>query len=506
MMRFERILSEFGEKYRDRTAVITPGRSVTFGELEQLALGCAARLKASGAKPGEVTLVLAPNSLAFLVAYFGALMSGGIVAPLNPSAPTRELEAIIKITRPAAAVMATQADGRDLAGELGHLLPEGTIWIDDLDLPDWPHETDRRVIVDRDPASNGFLAFTSGSTGVPKGARHRTDTLVGTSAYFLRNILEGQAVTSASTFPMYNMGGLCMILPVVMGGGTIVILDSFSGPKLVDAIERHGVNFAVLTPAMAELLFLRGDLARHDVSNFDRALLCAAPISNRLCRRLASELGAKVFIAYGLTEIPGALVSTRPDTPLEEIGPFVGYPQPGYTLAILDDGNQPVPQGGTGEICVKTVYMLSEYIGNEEATASAVDADGWMHTGDLGMLRPDGGVVIQGRKKEMYIRGGFNVYPREVEEVLAEHPRVDLAAVHAVPDPVLGEKGFAWIVPVPGQRVDVRELRTFAAERLARYKVPDTFQVTDEIPLTSVGKVNKPALQQRAAEVLGPAS
>ena len=427
--------------------------------------------------------------------------------PHSIPAHRRELEAIIKLTQPTAAVIASDVGDRDLPDVLGHLLPEGVIWIDDLNVPTWPRETDRRVIVDRDPASNGFLAFTSGSTGVPKGARHRTDTLgVGTSAHFLHSILEDQAVISASTFPMYNMGGICMILPVIMGGGTIVIMDSFSGPKLVDTIERHGVNFAVLTPAMAELLFLRGNIADHDLTGFERVLLCAAPISNRLCRQLAEELGAKVFIAYGLTEIPGALVSTRPDTPLSEIGPFVGYPQTGYTLAILDDDNQPVPQGETGEICVKTVYMLSEYIGDEEATASAVDSDGWMHTGDLGKLRPDGGVVIQGRKKEMYIRGGFNVYPREVEEVLAEHLQIDLAAVHAVPDPVLGEKGFAWIVPVDGQRVDVDELRAFLVERLAHYKIPDTFRVTDEIPLTSVGKVNKPVLQQRAAETLRSAS
>jgi fatty-acyl-CoA synthase len=146
--------------------------------------------------------------------------------------------------------------------------------------------------------------------------------------------------------------------------------------------------------------------------------------------------------------------------------------------------------------------MLSEYIGNPEATAAAVDADGWMHTCDLGSFRPDGGVVIQGRKKEMYIRGGFNVYPREVEETLAEHPQVDLAAVHSVPDALLGEKGFAWIVKVPGGKIDEDELRAFLLERLAHYKVPDTFWFTDEIPMTAVGKVNKPALQERAATLV----
>jgi acyl-CoA synthetase (AMP-forming)/AMP-acid ligase II len=502
MLRFEQLLADSCDKYRERVAVVSNDRRVTYGELEELTLGCAARLRATGAVPGSVTVVLAPNSLAFLVGYFGALMSGAIVAPLSPTAPKRELEGILRVTRPTAAVMARHVGDRNLSEELGGLLPADVIWIDDLDVSTWPHSEDRSVIVDRKPGSNGFLAFTSGSTDVPKGARHRTDTLVGTSQHFLHNILENKAVVSASTFPMYNMGGICMILPVIMGGGTIVIMDVFSGPKLVDAIEREHVNFAVMTPAMAELLFLRGDLAAHDLSSFERVLLCAAPISNDLCQRLADELGIKVFIAYGLTEIPGALVSTRPDTPVSEIGPFVGYPQQGYTVAILDDGNKPVPRGEIGEICVQTPYMLSEYIGNPEATAAAVDADGWMHTCDLGSFRPDGGVVIQGRKKEMYIRGGFNVYPREVEETLAEHPQVDLAAVHSVPDALLGEKGFAWIVKVPGGKIDEDELRAFLLERLAHYKVPDTFWFTDEIPMTAVGKVNKPALQERAATLV----
>lgn len=498
-MRFEQLLSDASDRYGDRIAVVSDRRKVTYRELEQLALACADRLKAMGAGPGEATVVMAPNSLAFLVGYFGALMSGATVTCLAPSAPWREWEGILAVVKPTAAFMPRRIGDRDIEDEIGHLLPGEVLWVDDLDLPGWPLRADRSMIVDRDPASTGIYAFTSGSTGRPKGASHRTDTLFLTAANLLHIVLEDEPVISASTFPMYNMGGICMMLPVLMGGGTIVVMDGFSAPKLVDLIERHGVNFAVATPAMAELLFIKGDLEQHDLSAFNRILLCAAPISNRLCRQLARQLNTKVFIAYGLTEIPGAWLTTKADTPVEEIGPFVGWPVDGYELSILDDDNNQVPDGQVGEVCVRTQYMLSEYIGDAAATAAALDREGRMHTGDLGRLRPDGGLIIEGRKKEMYIRGGFNVYPREVEQTLAEHPGVDLAAVHGVDDPVLGEKGFAWVVPVPGAELSVPQLREFLAERLSHYKLPDTYRFVPELPMTAAGKVDKPALRANAA-------
>jgi fatty-acyl-CoA synthase len=500
MTRYEELLTELSEQFRDRIAVITDARQVSYGQLERLAIGCAQRLHDGGVLPGRPSIVMAPNSLAFLVSYFGTLMSGAIVTCVDPSAPKRELEGIFRTTEPASAVLPRRIGARDIAVELEGLLPGNVIWIDDLDVPTWEEESDRSVIVPRDPGSMGFLAFTSGSTGQPKGALHRTDTLLHTSKNFARSVLQNQAFTSASTFPMYNMGGICMILPVLMGGGTIVVVPGFTASALVRAIEEHGVSFAVMTPAMAELFFLKGDLENHDVSAFKRMLLCAAPISNQLCRRLADELDMSVYIAYGLTEVPGGWLTTREDTPVEDIGPFVGWPMKGYELAILDDDGNPLDEGEAGEVCIRTVYRLFAYINDPVSTAALIDADGWIHTGDVGTLRHDGGLEIRGRKKDMYIRGGFNVYPREVEEALATHAEVSLAAVHAVDDPVLGEKGFAWIVLKEGSRLSVDELRSFASERLAHYKVPDFFRITSDLPMIAAGKVDKPQLRTLAAE------
>jgi acyl-CoA synthetase (AMP-forming)/AMP-acid ligase II len=177
---------------------------------------------------------------------------------------------------------------------------------------------------------------------------------------------------------------------------------------------------------------------------------------------------------------------------------FRGWPVDGYELAVMDEEGRSLPTGTTGEVCVRSHYQMVGYLGDPDATAAAVDAEGWLHTGDLGELRPDGGLVIQGRKKEMYIRGGYNVYPREVEEALMEHPAVSLVAVHGIADDVLGERGCAWVVPEQGSSLEPSTLRAYCQDALTYYKVPDVIRVVDELPVTAIGKIDKLELRARA--------
>jgi long-chain acyl-CoA synthetase len=496
-MHFEQLLTQASDRYADRPAIVGRSRTVSYQELEKMALGGAKALQADGVRPGEPVILLAPNSVAFLAGYFAILISGATVVPVSHDATDRELAAIFEVTEPVAAVMVRRHGRRDYAAELNEHLPGKVHWIDDHDAPSWPSSDDRSVIVQRRPDSAGILAFTSGSTGRPKGARHRTHTLMRSAEVLLSQVLDGKAVTSATTFPMHNMGGINMVLPVLLGGGKIVIMDGYRAESLVDAIERHGVEFIVAIPAMIELLFLKGTVAEHDLSSFSRVLLSGAPVSNALCRRIVAELGLAVYIAYGLTEVPGVWLVTTSHTPLAELGPFVGWPAEGYELAIVDEAGQPMGLGEIGEVCVRTQYMLLDYIGDAELTAATIDPDGWLHTGDLGSLRQDGGLIIQGRKKDMYIRGGFNVYPREVEETLMRHESVSLAAVHSIPDPVLGEKGVAWVVEREGADLDTDKLKAFAAQALSKFKVPDEIRIVETLPMTAVGKVDKLALRAR---------
>jgi acyl-CoA synthetase (AMP-forming)/AMP-acid ligase II len=495
---FERMLSHCADRYGDRTAIVGTDRAISYRELEETAIAGAIALRDRGVGPGQVVALLAPNSISFYAGYFAILMSGAVVAPLSPDATAVELAAMIKATAPAAAIVLRAHRNRDYQAEIGASLPVHVLWISTVDGPDWARRRDRDVIVDRPPHSPGLLAFTSGSTGRPKAARHRSDTLIRSASCALHRVLDGKAVTSVTTFPLHNMGGINSTLPVLLGGGQVVIMDRFHVPTLIDLVERHRVDFILAIPAMVELLFLKGGVHGRDLSSLSRVLLSGAPVSNALCRRIADELGAQPYVAYGLTEVPGVWLVTGSDTPIDEIGPFVGWPVEGYELRIAGDNGEPLAVEEVGEVLVRTDFRLLEYVGEPELTAAVIDPDGWVRTGDLGSLRPDGGLMIRGRKKEMYIRGGYNVYPREVEETLTRHHGISQAAVLGMPDPVLGEKGIAWLVPQAGTHLSEVEVREFAGQRLSQFKVPDYIRIVETMPMTPVGKIDKVALRARA--------
>jgi acyl-CoA synthetase (AMP-forming)/AMP-acid ligase II len=250
-------------------------------------------------------------------------------------------------------------------------------------------------------------------------------------------------------------------------------------------------------PAMAELLFLRGSVDQRAFPSLRKVALGGSGVSNQLVRRCGDELGAQVYVGYGLTECPGFCVISAPSSEVAELGTMVGAATEGYELAILGEDGASVPLGELGEVCLRSHFMMLGYLGNPEATAEAVDENGWLHTGDLGSLDGAGQLSIRGRKKEMYIRGGFNVYPREVEEAFMENSAVSLAAVHSVPDAVLGERGHAWIVPTASTSPTEDQLREAVAQRLAYYKLPDVIHVVDSLPMNAIGKIDKVALARR---------
>ncbi|MPZ60597.1 MAG: AMP-binding protein [Propionibacteriales bacterium] len=500
-LQLEHVLGVAADRFGDRCALIGDARKVTYTELEALALGCAAQLRARGVQPGDAVVVLVANSVSYVAALFGALMTGAVVATLSPDSTARELEAMVTTIGPRAAVVARGGEGRDVASELDHVLPSARIEVQDADEPGWPTSTDRSLVVKRDPDSPAFVAFTSGSTGQPKGAVHRAVTLMHTGRFYLDLVARCAAMTTVATFPLYHLGGLTLVLlPTLLGGGTVVMMDGFTVPEFVEAVERHRADHVAAIPAMLELLFLRANVAEHDLSSLRWVMLSGAPVTNQLARQVHERLGVTVFVGYGQTECPGTNVMTRKDTSVEDVGPMVGWPVEGYEVAILDHDGRPCPDGEIGEVCVRSHYQMLGYLGNPEATQTAIDQDGWLHMGDLGVLRPDGALEIRGRKKEMYIRGGFNVYPVEVEAALLEHPDVSIAAVHPISDEVLGERGVAWVVPEAGRSIDPDDLRAFVGKTLAYYKLPDVVRVVAELPMNAVGKVDKRALRSRMAE------
>jgi fatty-acyl-CoA synthase len=233
------------------------------------------------------------------------------------------------------------------------------------------------------------------------------------------------------------------------------------------------------------------DFDSYDLSSVRIIVISGAPVPPELVLQIKEKFGVTPYVGYGLTETSGAITFTRPDDPLEKISTTIGVPNEGIEVKIKDPEGREVARGEAGEICLRGDAVMKGYYKQPEANAEAFNGEGFFHTGDMGFIDEDDYLHILGRKKEMYIRGGENVYPPEVEEVLFKHPKVLFAAVLGYPDPVLGEKGRAYIVPQPGMEVTEEEIREYCRKHLAEYKVPDQVVFRDELPLTPLGKVHK---------------
>jgi len=285
-------------------------------------------------------------------------------------------------------------------------------------------------------------------------------------------------------------------------GTTIVIVgEPWSAEETLRLIRDEGITMATGVPTQWSLVLAHPDVERTDFSNLRVAAIGGAAIAPELVRQMRKTLGCPVITRYTSTEA-GVTTSTLAADDDETIATTVGRPAPEVELRIVDPERGGVlPDGEVGEVVCRSAAMFREYWRDPETTAAVVDADGWLHTGDLGLVGADGNLRIVGRLKEMYIRGGYNVYPAEVEAVLADHPSVARAAVVGAPDPVLGEVGVAFVIAAPdGPAPSLDVLRAWCRDRLADYKAPDRVVVVDDLPVTSMLKIDKQALAARAAK------
>jgi acyl-CoA synthetase (AMP-forming)/AMP-acid ligase II len=285
---------------------------------------------------------------------------------------------------------------------------------------------------------------------------------------------------------------------------TTVVLagEPWTAAESLRLIREEGITMATGVPTQWQLVLEHPDLALTDFSGVRVAGLGAAAIPPELVRRMRETMGCPVLTRYTSTEA-GVTTSTRVGDTDEVVATTVGRPAPEVELRIVSPNNAPLPDGEVGEVVCRSPAVMIGYWRDPELTASVIDRDGWLHTGDLGFIGDDGNLRISGRLKEMYIRGGYNVYPAEVEAALAEHPAISRSAVVGAPDPVLGEIGVAFVVPAPDANraaLSRDEVRAFCRARIADYKAPDRVIVLDDLPMTSMLKVDKLALTERAAK------
>lgn len=460
----------------DREAFVHPladgsTRRITFAEWAAHADGLAQRLIADGVMPGDVVAIRLPSGVDYVIAYQAIVRAGAIATGINPRLGDSEVAHIEARARPVMTIH----------GELPDYEPGDA--------------TARRVDVKAtDPVA---IVWTGGTTGLPKGAWF--------DHACLRAMTDGAAPLSErgdrrlSPLPFAHVGAMTRVWDELHHRITTVIVPTpWTPAAALRVIEDEQVTVAQGVPTQYRMMFDAPEFATSNMSSLRIAGIGAARIPPELVTEMRDKLGCPVVVRYASTESCLA-TGTRLDDPVETICGTVGRPNGGVEMRVVDDHDLVVETGTVGNVQLRSRAAMRGYWNDEEQTASAITHDGWVRTGDLGEIRADGNLRLAGRSTELFIRGGYNVYPIEVENCLGDHPDVAAAAVlGASVDDRLGEIGVLTAVPRPGHELDLGEIRSFVAARLANYKAPDALVVLDELPLTPIGKVDKRTLQPLA--------
>jgi acyl-CoA synthetase (AMP-forming)/AMP-acid ligase II len=466
---------EAARRFGDRSAFVDPdGTHLSYTDLDTRSDEVATGLLATGIGPGDVVLLRLPSDSAYVVAYAAAAKVGAITAGVNPRLAEPEQHAVAAVA--GGALTLTTAD------DVHALQRDGTV-------PPLDDDAERPVA----------LVFTSGTTGQPKGALFRDRQLAAVTHIDVGDTWGDPAAppTSMLASTQFAHIGFMTKLPWYLRLGTTThILGRWRAADTLALVAEHRLTtLGAVAPQVA--LLLREDLDAYDLSSLQALIVGAAASPPALVREARERLAPGYSIRYSSTESGGCGTGTAFDADDQEALFTVGKPRGGIEIGICDDDSGPLSDGEVGEVWLRSPTMLSEYWRDPDATAEAIVRD-WLRTGDLGSIDERGNLRLAGRKKEMFIRGGYNVYPAEVEAVLADHPLIADVAVVARPDEVMGEVGVAVVVPVDAARPPtLDEIRSFLEPKLARYKLPEAVRLIDELPLTPMQKIDRRALAAR---------
>ena len=496
------ILRESAQSSPDQPVAVYDGGRLTYRELDRASDRLAAALTGAGIKPGNPVALQLPNIPQFLVSYFGILKAGGTVVPLNVLLRAPEVAfhlgdsgARVLITWElgvlAEAVKGAEAAGLDQIYAVGHT--DGSDGVA-------PFERLLDVIVPhfematRQPTDTAVIVYTSGTTGRPKGAE-LTHMQLYMNADIPGRLFDVQPDDIVITvLPLFHVFGLSSILDVcVRFGCTMSLIPRFTPAAVLTAIQRDRVTIFEGVPTMFADLLSYPDLKSYDLSSLRVAISGGASIPAPVLDAFEERFGLVILEGYGMTET--ASTTTFNVSAVERRPYSVGKPIWGTQTQVWDSDGRPLPPGpeNVGEVVTRGLHVMKGYLNNPEATASAFTRD-WLHTGDLGYFDEDGFLFIVSRKKELIIRGGYNVYPSEIENVLHAHPAVAEAAVVGIPDERLGEEVMAVVIVRPTMELLEAELVAYCRERLAAYKCPRVFQFRSELPKNTLGKVMKDLL------------
>jgi long-chain acyl-CoA synthetase len=496
------MLRESARRAPAKTAVILGETKLSYARLDELSDRAAASLAAAGVQPGDRVGLQLPNIPQFVIAYFGILKAGGVVVPMNVLLKAPEIEFQLRdsgartlitygafLDESAKAAEAAGLASLYVVAEAG--APATGIAFEALLAGDRPGPQ----LALRSPADPAVIIYTSGTTGTPKGAVLSHLSLYMNADIPGRLFEFGADDTVVVALPLFHVFGLSSVMNTcVLLGGTMSLVPRFEPRAVLELMQRDRVSVFMGVPTMFIGLLQAADSADYDLASLRVAVSGGAPIPAEVIDSFERRFGVPILEGYGLSESSSAATFNISATERKVYS--AGKPIWGTSVQIWDDNGQPLSAGSgqVGEIVLRGANIMIGYHNQPEATAKAF-AGGWFHTGDLGYLDEDGFLFIVDRIKDLIIRGGYNVYPREVEEVLYSHPAVAEAAVVGVPDPRLGEEVRAIVAVKPGQSVTEAELIAFVKERAAAYKYPRTIEFRDSLPKNATGKILKKELR-----------
>jgi acyl-CoA synthetase (AMP-forming)/AMP-acid ligase II len=504
-------------RFGDRLAVVDGNVALSFNDVRGQMLAVASALIAGGVQPGDRVVLWAPNSGVWITSALGVLASGAILVPLNTRFTAREAAQVWSVVDPRFLLVAETFLGEGLVSDLlsftaGTRYPRSELvplpGPGEASGPGWDAflngaaDGGQSVVLERmariAPDDVCDIIFTSGTTGSPKGVMLRHGATL--RAYRAVNeswgVSEGDRVLIGLPF-FHCFGYKAGWMIDLLAGATTYPLAVFDDEMLLQLIERHLITHLPGSPTMFLPLLDERRRSRHDLSSLRAVLVGGASIPVELVRRLKDELGIdRILSGYGLTESHAIISLSRPNDSPEVVATTVGKVIDGLEVRAIDADGRPVPTGAEGELMVRGFTHMTGYYGDADATAAAF-TDGWLHTGDIGSVDEQNYVRITDRKKDMYIVGGFNVAPAEVENVLCASPLIGQVAVVGMPDERLGEVGAAFVVPAPGRRVAPEDVVAYARDRLANFKIPRYVEIVDRLPMNPTGKVLKGELRAR---------
>ena len=475
------------EQHGDRPAVRLDDLVLTYAQLLDGARRVTALLKSKGVGPGDRVGLVLPNVPPFPVLFYGALAAGAVVVPMNPLLKAREVKYYLEDSG-ASIVFAWEAmaeeAGKAAAGVGIDCVPvEADGFLELLA----QHEPDDEVVA-RDGDDTVVLLYTSGTTGQPKGAELTHDNLRTNAAVSAETLVElSTEDVVMGCLPLFHCFGLtCGLNASVVAGACLTLIPRFDAKKALEVVGRDKVTVFEGVPTMYAGMLNAEDAESYDVSSLRTCISGGSAMPVEVMKSFEKAFGCIVLEGYGLSETSPVASFNQPD--LERKPGSIGVPVRGVEMKLVDDDGTDVPEGEVGEIAIKGENVMKGYWGREDATREAIP-DGWFRSGDMAKQDEDGYFFIVDRKKDLIIRGGYNVYPREVEEALYEHEDVAEVAVVGVPHDELGEEVGAAVALKSGKSVTEDELREFAKERLAAYKYPRHLWIVEELPKGPTGKI-----------------